>query len=119
MTATSLLVASTERRTLGPRGAWRAGLFEQVGENLVNLDVVDVHQGKVRWDLDVEDQPVEQPAQPLGHITQQLVDRHRLAIREEGAGLDAAQAEEVRHDAVQPLRLVADQSQQLERTGAS
>ena len=107
---TSIRTSSSEPRatthTSVPAGAWRAEVGEQVGDDLFELCVVAVHEGQVVGEVRADPDVGEERSEAVETVEEQLLDVHGLAVGSEGVRLDAAEAQQVGHEAVEALGLV-------------
>ena len=93
---------------VGPGRRVAGRVLEQVGDHLVEQRVVGVDERQVVGDVErPRGASREQPVQPAHAVGHQLVEGDGLALGLERAGLDAAQAQQVGDEPVEPLGLVA------------
>ena len=84
-------------------------VLEQVRDDLFHQGEVHRHRRQVGCHLELERHARQEPTQSARARDDELAEVDRLAVRLERAGLDATHAQQVGDEAVEPLRLVADE----------
>ena len=91
-----------------------SGVRKQVGQHLFELGIVGIEKWRVWWNVDPHDDVTKNWGQLLDPVRDDVVDVDGLTVRLEHPGVDSAHAEQVGHEAIEAVHLVAHCGEQLD-----
>ena len=114
-TEISILLPLRRAASVTDELGWRVfdRILAQVGQDLGDLNVVDVGQGEIGFDLGPNLVIRVLRAQPARHILDQFGQVIPLPIGTQGAPFDPGEVEQVGHHPRQPVRLLVDRLQKV------